>query len=177
MTFTNICIKFLPFFFQQLKITANNFVSEIISRCFWPLDASGDANSVYSCRSLYGSSRTVRYLDADNSFSVPVVPLLLFCYVSRALLLPLSPAPLRIPPFSFFRRAAIISLMVLLYDFGTTWTARLCVYIFYCCEPPTFFRSIFLFYLSTVDECLIFFFISLHIFIILFSSIYSATRS
>lgn len=105
MTFTNICIKFLPFFFQQLKITVNNFVSEIISRCFWPLDASGDANSVYSCRSLYGSSRTVRYLDADNSFSVPVVPLLLFCYVSRALLLPLSPAPLRIPPFSAERRS------------------------------------------------------------------------
>jgi len=122
--------------------------------CFCPLDASGDANSAYSCRSLYGSSRTARYLDGDNSFSVPVVPLLLLCYVSRALLLPLSPAPLRIPPFSLFRRATTISLTALppvRFRHDVNPRARLCAYVFYCCEPPTFFLSVFLFF-STFSQ-------------------------
>lgn len=77
----------------------------MISRSLCPLDASGDADNtvLYSCCPPYGSSRTARYLDADNSFSVLLVSLffLLLCLVCRALLLPLSPTLSRIPS-SFF---------------------------------------------------------------------------
>lgn len=40
------------------------------------LVASGDASNASSCRSPYGSWRTARYLDADNSFSIPRCPAL-----------------------------------------------------------------------------------------------------
>lgn len=57
----------------------------MISRSLCSLDASGDTDNtvLYSRCPPYGSSRTARYLDADNSFSILPVPLffLLLCPV------------------------------------------------------------------------------------------------
>lgn len=77
----------------------------MISRYFCPLDTFGDVDNtvLYSRCPPYGSSKAARYLDADNSFSrfprLTLPPLL--CLVSRALLLPLSPALSRIPCYFF----------------------------------------------------------------------------
>lgn len=111
------------------------------------LVASGDANNASSYRSPYGSWRTARYLDADNSFSIPrcpALPLLLhhmctLCYflcllLSRAFLpftssVEQRPFRTRPLPRARFRR-----------------DARACARVLYYREPSAFFLSVFLFF-------------------------------
>lgn len=111
------------------------------------LIASGDANNANSYCSPYGSWRTARYLDADNSFSV------LRCLALSLLLHVHSPVTFLVScSFAYFfvfffhlRRTATVSHTAL----PPAWfrrNARACAPVFYYREPPTFFLSVFLFF-------------------------------
>jgi len=113
---------------------------------FWSLVASSDANNANSCRSLYGSWRIARYLDADNSFSVScclALPLLLhhlctLCY---------SPCLLLLRVFLLFSSSKTATVShTALSPARFRRDARAYASVFYYRESLAFFLSIFLFF-------------------------------
>jgi len=152
-------------FYNYLKLSQAT-VSQVISMSFWSLVASSDANNANSCRSLYGSWRIARYLDADNSF-VPcclALPLLLhhlctLCY---------SPCLLLLRVFLLFSSSVeqrpFRTRLCRLHNFGATH-ARMHLYFITVNHWHSFFPSFFSFlpqlhgWPHSVDTCMIFVFL------------------
>lgn len=133
-------------FLQLLKIIASNRFSQVISMSLRSLVASGDANNASSCRSPYGSWRTARYLDADNSFSIPrcpALPLLLhhMCTLCYFLCLLLSRAFLL---FTSSKQRPFRTRLCRVHDFGATH-ARVRAYFITVNHRHSFFPSFFSF--------------------------------
>lgn len=123
----------------------------MVPRSFCSPDASGDASNTvfYSHHPPCGSSeRAARNLDADNSFSIPLVSsfllvsLCLVCTVTSLVSCSLAYIPLTFfplsqsgdrfahgsPPFARFR-----------HDARGARSLCACACVFYCREPPAFF--------------------------------------
>jgi len=130
-------------FYNYLKLSQAT-VSQVISMSFWSLVASSDANNANSCRSLYGSWRIARYLDADNSFSVPCC-LALLLLLHHLCTLCYSPCLLRV--FLLFSSSVEQRLShTILSPARFRRDARAYAPVFYYSESLTFFLSIFLFF-------------------------------